>query len=249
MQTKRRIAIVGGCGGIGRALVSACLETMNQVAVLDLKSSAQRHPAPKEAHYLEIDVLDRNSVFSAFADLSKLWYGLDGLVNLSGFMADMAPILETDASDIGETIEGNLISAFSIVQAAHPLLKNGVSPVIVQTSSGLAAFTRPQYGSYAAAKAGLISLTKTLAIEWAPDIRVNAVAPGAIDTAFLRGGTGRSPENQPTSLDIPQYEASIPLKRIGTPGDVIGPILFLLGEESAYMTGQVLWVNGGAYMP
>ena len=80
-------------------------------------------------------------------------------------------------------------------------------------------------------------------------MRVNAVGPGAVDTAFLRGGTGRSDETGTPSLDIDAYSAMIPLKRIAVPDDMVGPVLFLLGDDSRYMTGQTLWVNGGAYMP
>jgi NAD(P)-dependent dehydrogenase (short-subunit alcohol dehydrogenase family) len=92
-------------------------------------------------------------------------------------------------------------------------------------------------------------MTKTLAIENAPVVRANAVAPGAVDTAFLRGGTGRSDETGAVSLNIEAYAATIPLQRIAAVEDIVGPILFLLGSGSRYMTGQVLWVNGGAYMP
>jgi NAD(P)-dependent dehydrogenase (short-subunit alcohol dehydrogenase family) len=74
------------------------------------------------------------------------------------------------------------------------------------------------------------------------------VAPGAVDTAFLQGGTGRAPRNGP-QLDVTTYAASLPMRRIATPEDVIGPILFLCGPGAAYMTGQVLWVNGGALTP
>lgn len=120
---------------------------------------------------------------------------------------------------------------------------------MVMMVSGLAAFTRPGYGPYAACKAAMVSMTKTLALEAAPAIRVNAVGPGAVDTAFLRGGTGRSDEDEAPRLDIEAYAAMIPLRRIAVAEDVVGPTLFLLGPDSAYMTGQVLWVNGGAYMP
>jgi NAD(P)-dependent dehydrogenase (short-subunit alcohol dehydrogenase family) len=95
----------------------------------------------------------------------------------------------------------------------------------------------------------LIALTKTLALEHAPRVRPNSVAPGPVDTAFLRGGTGRSDENKSISLDVGAYSAMIPLRRIAVPDDVAGPVMFLLGPQSGYMTGQTLWVNGGAYMP
>ena len=95
----------------------------------------------------------------------------------------------------------------------------------------------------------MIALTKTLALEHAPRVRANAVAPGAVETAFLHGGTGRSDESQPSTLDVGAYTAAIPLRRMALPQDVVGPTLFLLGNDSSYMTGQTLWVNGGAYMP
>ena len=131
----------------------------------------------------------------------------------------------------------------------HPLLQAGRAPSLVQASSGLGQYIRPGFGGYATAKAGLIAVTKTLALEWAPGIRVNAVGPGAVDTAFLRGGTGRSDEAQPLHFALDSYTNAIPMKRLAVPDDVAGPIMFLLGSDSAYMTGQVLWINGGAYMP
>ena len=72
---------------------------------------------------------------------------------------------------------------------------------------------------------------------------------GPVDTAFLRGGTGRSEENEPSSLDIDSYVKVTPLGRLAVPGDIVGPIMFLLGADSGFMTGQTLWVNGGGYMP
>jgi NAD(P)-dependent dehydrogenase (short-subunit alcohol dehydrogenase family) len=88
-----------------------------------------------------------------------------------------------------------------------------------------------------------------LALEHAPRASANAVAPGAVDTAFLRGGTGRSDERNSSTLDIAACSAAIPLRRIAVVDDIVGPIMFLPGTQSKYMTGQTLWVNGGAYIP
>ena len=95
----------------------------------------------------------------------------------------------------------------------------------------------------------MIALTKTFALEHAKRVRVNAVAPGPVDTAFLRGGTGRSDENGPLHIDLDVFNKLIPMGRVAVPEDIVGPIMFLLGPNSRYMTGQTLWVNGGAYMP
>jgi NAD(P)-dependent dehydrogenase (short-subunit alcohol dehydrogenase family) len=94
----------------------------------------------------------------------------------------------------------------------------------------------------------MISLTKTLALEAAPDVRVNAVGPSALDTPFLRGGEGRAPTDPPP-IDLGAMARATPLGRIAVPDDVTGPIMFLLGPDARFMTGQVLWVNGGGYMP
>ncbi|MEO7940420.1 MAG: SDR family oxidoreductase, partial [Burkholderiaceae bacterium] len=86
--------------------------------------------------------------------------------------------------------------------------------------------------------------------EAAPIVRANAVAPSAVDTAFLRGGTGRGEEDgQAARLDVAAYARTLPLQRIANPDDIVGPILFLAGPASRYMTGQVLHINAGSVTP
>lgn len=241
----RRIAILGGAGGIGRALVAASLSAGDEVVVLDLPASLERYRL--DVASIGIDVLCEEAVAAAFAQLAGQGRELDGFVNLAGYNAKLQPLAQTSAAYFDDVIAGNLRGAFLSTKAALPLMAAGGS--IVMVSSGLARFNRPGYGSYAAAKAGVIALANTLALECAPRLRVNAVAPGLVDTAFLRGGTGRSDETGESVVDFTPYLAAIPLKRLATPDDVVGPIRFLLGPDSAYMTGQVLWINGGGYMP
>jgi len=245
----RRICILGGCGGIGRSLVAACLENGDDVAVLDLKTSLGRHPPPAAVNAIEVDGADEASIAGAFAAIGDRWPALDGFVNAAGFLIAVQPLARTPAGEFDVTIEGNLRTAFLACKAAIGLLEKGEEASLVNIASGLGAFIRPQYGPYAAAKAGMIALTKTLSLEHAPRVRANAVAPGAVDTAFLRGGTGRSEERNSSMLDIAAYSNVIPMRRIAVPEDIVGPIMFLLGPQSAYMTGQTLWVNGGIYMP
>lgn len=246
-----RVAVVGGAGGIGRALVAALADTGARVAVLDLPASLDRHPPARAALSAPLDVTDEDSVAAAFGAVARAFEGaLDGLVNLAGFARERSPVAETGRAVWTEVLAGNLDGTFLACRAALPLLHRGRAPAIVNTSSGLALKATPGYGPYAAAKAGVLALTRLLAQENAPKLRVNAVAPAAVDTAFLRGGTGRGGEDGcDARLDLDAYLRTIPLARIAEPADVVGPILFLLGPAAAYVTGQTLHVNGGLLMP
>lgn len=239
----RKLALLGGAGGIGRALSTRALDDGWELAVLDLPASLAAHPVRSGVAAVPIDLADTTSIASAFAGLGPL----NGFVNLAGFMTPHQPLTETPLEAWDEVMTGNLRGAFLAAQAAMPLLVQGQG-AMVNVASGLGAHTRPGFGPYAAAKAGMISLTKTLAMEAAPDVRVNAVGPSAVDTAFLRGGEGRT-ATQPMPVDLAAVAAATPLARIATPDDVVGPIMFLLGPDAAFMTGQVLWINGGGYMP
>lgn len=241
----RHLALLGGCGGIGRSLTTRALSDGWQVTVLDLPTSLQRHAPPDGVDSRSIDLTDPVSVEAAFDGLGPL----DGFVNLAGFMTGLQSIEATSLAEFDEALNGNFRGAFLAAKAALPLLRQGNAPSMVNIVSGLASNVRPGYGTYGASKAGMVHLTKTLALEVAPTIRVNAVGPAAVDTAFLRGGTGRSEEDHETKLDIEAYIRMTPLAKIAMPEDVVGPIMFLLGPDSGFMTGQVLWVNGGGYMP
>ena len=244
-----RLAVLGGCGGIGRALVSAAQARGAQVCVLDLKISIERHPPPTGVEAIEVDATQIESLRVGFQHIASKWQALDGFVNLCGFMHENEPLENIPLATLDEIVAGNLRSVVSAAQLAVPLLRRGRDASLVNAASGLAQFIRPGFGAYAVAKAGVIAATKTLALENAPLIRANAVAPAAVDTAFLRGGTGRSDESDDAHLDLTAYTAQIPMQRMATVDDIVGPTLFLLSDASRFMTGQVLWINGGAYMP
>ncbi len=240
---KRTLAILGGAGAIGRTLTLYAIKNDWRVIVLDLKSTIEKYSVPSGVEFKYIDLFDENLLAETFKSLGSL----QGFVNTSGFTTSMQEIVDLDSEDITEVITGNLIGAFKVSKLVVPKLKDGKG-AMVNVASGLASFARPNFGPYAAAKAGLISMTKTLALESAPKVRVNAVAPSVVDTEFIKGGAGRD-QIKPLDLDLENIAMATPLKRLATPEDIVGPIMFLLGDASKYMTGQVLWVNGGSYMP
>lgn len=241
----RRIAILGGAGGIGRALVASLKAKGDDVVVLDLAASLERHSL--DAAGIAIDVCDEGSVTAAFEELRAHWATVDGFVNLAGYNSALLPIGDMSTDYFDEITTGNLRGAFLAAKAVLPLMTDGGSVVMI--ASGLAANVRPGYGAYSASKAAVIAMTKTFAVENAPRVRFNAVAPGLVDTAFLRGGTGRSDEEGSSIVPLDAYKAMTPMKRLALPEDIVGPIDFLLSPASGFMTGQVLWVNGGGYMP
>jgi 3-oxoacyl-[acyl-carrier protein] reductase len=236
------MVIVGGCGGIGRAVVSAAVAAGLTVAVLDLAASIQKHHVPEGVQALALDASSEESVATAFKKVS----GIDCMINLCGFKVEQKRVGELDTLQWDDGIAGNLRSAFLVSQYALKTMTDGT---IVHVSSGLGVYGGATYGPYAAAKGGINALTKTIAREYAPRIRANAVAPSYVDTAFGKGGTGRSNENDAETLNRDSYIRAIPMGRIATPEDLVGPILFLAGPASGYMTGQVLHVNGGSFMP
>ena len=239
----KRVAVAGGCGGIGRAVVQALHAAGAEIAVLDLARSIERNPPPPGVRAIELDAASEACVSKAFDGLA----GLDGLVNLVGFTPPLQPLETMSAQTWDEAVAGNLRAAFLLARAALPLLKASGAGSLVNVSSGLALRAAAGYGPYAACKAGMISLTKTIAVEHAPAVRANAVAPAAVDTEFLRGGTGR--DSRANHIDFDAYVKMIPLGRIAVAEDIVGPVLFLLSPASGYMTGQVLYVNGGMITP
>lgn len=244
-----RVLIVGGCGAIGRGLVDACTGLGHEVAVMDLpRSIEERPPTGDTAVVLPCNATDPAQVESAFAGLAAAWGALDVLFFVAGFtLTPPRPTEQIDAEQWDEVLRGNLTSAHLVTRAALPLLRKGNQAGIVTVSSGMGVVALPGFGPYSAAKAGLIALTKTLALEHAPSIRVNGVAPSAIDSDFMRGGLGRT-DSDGSWFNPAPYVPSIPLGRLAEVTDVIGPMLFLASPAATFVTGQTLHINGGRFM-
>ncbi len=241
-----RIAVVGGCGGMGRALVRALLATGCEVAVLDLPSSIEAHAPPKEATAIPLDASNAEHVARAFATLQRSWPALDGFVNLAGFMKGWQPVSELSPELFDEVISGNLRSHFLAARAALPLLQASGNGSLVSVASTMAMDVYPGYTHYGAAKAAIVALVKGMARENAPRVRVNAIAPGLTDTAFLTGGTGRPQAFDKFDPEI--YAKRVPMKRVAVPDDMVGPIMFLLGPTSRFINGEAISVDGGVYL-
>lgn len=246
----RRIVVVGACGGIGAAVLNALIKAECAVAALDLPVSLNNAPPSQHVALVQpIDGRDAASVLTAFAALEARWDGIDGLVVASGFTGPRMSLADTPVVAFDEVISGNLRLTAIVLQAAARLIARGTDAAVVLLSSDMAYAPQPGYAPYVAAKAGIVALGRSVAREWAPDVRVNIVSPGAVDTPFLRGGMGRAAvTDAPLRFDMQTYLAQVPLGRLAVAEDVVGPILFLLGSASRYLTGEVIHVSGGAVM-
>lgn len=242
-----RLVLAGGCGGIGRHLAGQAAALGAQIRVLDLQASIERHG--QELPCIAMDAKDPASVDAAMAQAASELGGIDACVNLVGYMSEAKALQQTSTELWQDIMRGNLDAAFFISRAALPHLHRSDRASLLHVASGLGAWARPMFGAYGPAKAGMILMVRELALENAPKVRVNAVAPGAVDTAFLRGGTGRSDESAAPSLDPNAYGKVVPLGRMAVPQDVSDPILFLISPAASYITGQTLQINGGTYMP
>ncbi|HQX61235.1 MAG: SDR family oxidoreductase [Rhodoferax sp.] len=245
-----RLLVVGGCGGMGRALVQAARALSMRVAVLDIPAALQQFPPPDDVMTIACDVGQEDQVQAAFAQVQSEWGHVDALVNLAGYTGERVAIEDMKTHEWDDIVNTDLRGMFLVARAAAPLLRAsaalGKQPAVVLISSTFGArVPHVGYGPYAASKAGVINLVRALATEWAPGIRVNGAAPGVIETAFLKGGTGR-PAKQ-THLDMEKFLAGVPLKRLGQPSEMATAILFLLGPAASYIHGQTLHINGGSY--
>jgi NAD(P)-dependent dehydrogenase (short-subunit alcohol dehydrogenase family) len=230
-----RVAVVtGGSSGIGAAVASALADGGASVARL----SPDR---PVQGSWWECDVRDGRSVDDAVGEVARQLGEVSLLVCAAGIVSE-APLDRLGTDEFRDVVDVALTGTFHAARAAVPSMRRAGGGAVVAYSSGYATSGYPHGSHYAAAKAGVEGLVKSLARELAPTIRVNAVAPGPVDTPMLDHIDDRDAWQA-------DREARIPMGRIAITDDVVGPTLFLLGPAAGYVTGQVLHVNGGLLMP
>ncbi len=236
----RRVVVSGASSGIGietarrlgRAGASVCLVARRPEPVAEaageLGPEGWGHPC---------DVSDPAQVEKMAAAVHSRWGGLDGLVNNAGVTA-VGKLEETDLETWDQTFGVNVRGAFLMTQHLLPLLRKGSSPAVVNVSSTLAERAIPGMAAYSASKAALNQLTRSLAVELAPKVRVNAVMPAVVDTP-IHAARGLTPGQ------VKAMGRLHPMRRIGQPADVAAMIVFLLSEAASWMTGAIVPVDGG----
>jgi NAD(P)-dependent dehydrogenase (short-subunit alcohol dehydrogenase family) len=238
-----KIAIITGAGsGIGLATARR-FHGEGALLVLAGRSEAARNTATElgeRAVGIRADVASAADV-EAIVDLAISEYGgLDILCNVAGADPKMVLTAESTEAAFDEMIDVNLRGVFLTMKAAIPHLLAGGGGAIVNVASSAALIGTPSLGSYNAAKSGVLGLTRTVALEYAAQgIRANTVCPGVIATPMMDRGTAGNPE---ASEYLKQL---IPMRRIGSAEEVADGMLFLASDESSYVTGIALPIEGG----
>lgn len=245
MGKEKVVLITGASGGIGSATVAKFAQSGWKVIGVDRREFSGNFPG--NGYFILADISRPEDISLIYKKTSDFSPYLNAVVNNAGMQVSK-PILDTSVEEWDMVIASNLRSAFLVAKFAHPLLVKAGGGAIVNLSSVHAVATSINVAAYAASKGGLLALTRAMAIEFAGDgIRVNAVLPGAVDTPMLRSGMDRG-QHGGSSLEerLENLARKTVNGRIGKPEEIASTIFFLASEESSFMTGQALVVDGGA---
>ncbi len=253
MRVHEKVALVtGATSGIGRAIAILLAKEGAKVGLVGRSRSRGQEvellirEAGGQATFIQADVSRELELQRAFAVTAERWGGLDILVNNAGIVGPIKEIVDIEEQEWDTLMAVNLKGILLGMKQGIPLLIRRGKGSVINISSEYGNVGVPLYGAYCASKAAVISLTKTAAVEYAPyGVRVNCICPGATLTsmqeyeAAVRLGEDKAHEF------FEEFAGKIPLGRMATPEEVAQTALFLSCEESSYVTGSILSVDGG----
>jgi len=242
----RTALITGAATGIGAAIACAFAAAGAKVAInhFDQGGVAKKlvreiEAGGGEALALDADVTEAGQVERMFDQAQTALGPLEILVNNAGVILEK-PFVDLTEQDWDRIVDTDLKSVFLCCRAALPGMQQRRHGIMINIASELGQIGRAGFAPYCAAKAGVIGLTRSLARELAPSIRVNAIAPGPVNTAML--------SLEQMSAAVREQEAAIPARRVGEPHEIAATALFLASDLASFYYGQVLGPNGGAAM-
>jgi meso-butanediol dehydrogenase/(S,S)-butanediol dehydrogenase/diacetyl reductase len=234
----KRVLITGGASGIGAATAARFLEEGSAVCVLDRDATGLqqiRQSLADLAGTVEADVSNLKQVQRAFDDAVRIMGGVDLLINNAG-ISIRHDFLKITPEEWDKVIAVNLTGVFYMAQTAARHMWERDGGVILQTASTNGIVGQPYYADYNATKAGVIELTRTMALELAPKVRVCAIAPGYVLTPMQRA--------EYTDAMLEEVNRKIPLRRHAKPEEIAALFAFLASDDAAYVTGHVYTIDG-----
>ena len=239
----KTVVITGGSKGIGLEITKTFLKHQANVIILARNKPKRKIQSKDNAGYfIECDIRNTESIDSAIKDIASKYKSIDVLINNAGG-APMADSLTASPKFHEAIIDLNLTAPLNLSQKiAKKMIKQKTVSNIINISSVTATRPTPGSAAYGAAKGALVNLTKTLAVEWAPKIKVNSIIVGYIETenSILHYGS---------KSEIKKVAETIPLKRMGQPQDVANACVFFASDLAEWVTGSALEVHGGGESP
>ncbi|WP_061934723.1 SDR family NAD(P)-dependent oxidoreductase [Aureimonas sp. AU22] len=228
----RRIVVTGAASGIGRTTARLFTQEGARVALFDRDAGGlQRTLEATAGVTFQVDITDEDAVQAAVDEAAAAMGGIDGVVNAAGIMTK-GLAADVRAADWRRVLEVNLTGTYIVSRCCVPYLLEAESATIVNIASAQGLLPNaPGHTAYAASKGGVVNLTRALAAELAPKVRVNSICPGMVDTPMADG-----------------YRANVgnyALKRVADPSEIAEAILFLTSSQASYVTGAALAVDGG----
>jgi len=248
ISLKGKTALVTGASrGIGRAIAIALagagadiIFTYNSSPIDAEKTTAAIVANGQKAQAKKVDISDEKAITSLFKEFDESNIAIDILVNNAGIIMEKSTV-DSSASDFDHVIGINLRGTFLTGREALKRMVHGRGGRIINISSDLGFLGRESFALYAASKGAINALTKSWALEYAPHILVNGIAPGPVDTDML--------DLKNMTPEWREKEEQIPMERIGQPEEISGMAVYLASEYSSFVTGQIFGVNGGSVMP
>ena len=242
--TAKHVVITGGAKGIGGAAVTRFLEEGASVTILDLDEKRARERLVNfddRSLFIRCDVSKADQVEGAFKQIDARFGAVDVLVNNAGIQR-YSTVTDTTEEEWDLVMNVNLKSAFLCSKYAIPLMQKRGKGVVINVASVQSFITQRKVAPYTTSKTAMLGLTRSIAVDYAPDVRAVTVCPGTVDTPMLRWAANQSPDPEEVYREVREMHLT---QRIAEPVEIADLILYLSSDKAAFITGQAIRIDGG----